>query len=215
MAFTFQPKLMYGISQDGYVILGDSNYNYANDNNIIDLMIKYKKVQIDDAFDVPIDFLPNGITHLNIGESFNQSIDNLPITLKSLIISKFRNVGYVLFNQPLDNLPYGLEYLYIDFTYVFDQSLRNLPPTLKHFEIRNKTFIKNIDVNSFPDSIETIKIKRLNYDIINRLPANLKKFYINFNSNFDSNDEEYDPESPVNRFIDRFSSSNIDFGIND
>ena len=56
MAFTFNPKLIYGISNDGYVILGDSNYNYANDNNITDLMIKYKKVQIDDAFDVPIDF---------------------------------------------------------------------------------------------------------------------------------------------------------------
>jgi hypothetical protein len=214
MAFTFNPKLIYGISRDGYVILGDSNYNYANDNNITDLMIKYKKVQIDDAFDVPIDFLPNGITHLNIGESFNQSIDNLPITLKSLIISKFRNVGYVKFNQPLDNLPYGLEYLYIDFTYVFDQSLRNLPATLKHFELRNKNYTKNIDVNSFPDSIETIKIKRLNYDIINRLPANLKTFNMNSDSANYGNDEEFDPESPEAKFINRFSGRNIDFDIN-
>ena len=214
MAFTFNPKLIYGISSDGYVILGDSNYNYANDNNITDLMIKFKKVQIDDAFDVPIDFLPNGITHLNIGESFNQSIDNLPITLKSLIISKFRNVGYVKFNQPLDNLPYGLEYLYIDFTYVFDQSLRNLPATLKHFELRNKNYTKNIDVNSFPDSIETIKIKRLNYDIINRLPANLKTFNMNYDSANYRNDEEFDPESPEAKFINRFSGRNIDFDIN-
>lgn len=213
MAFTFNPKLIYGISNDGYVILGDSNYNYANDNNITDLMIKYKKVQIDDAFDVPIDFLPNGITHLNIGESFNQSIDNLPITLKSLIISKFRNVGYVKFNQPLDNLPYGLEYLYIDFTYVFDQSLRNLPATLKHFELRNKNYTKNIDVNSFPDSIETIKIKRVNYDIINRLPANLKTFNMNSDSADYGNDEEFDPESPEAKFINRFSGRNIDFDI--
>lgn len=209
------PKIIYGISRDGYVILGDSTYNYANDNNIIDLMIKYKKVQIDDGFNMPIDFLPNGITYLNIGRSFNYPIDNLPLTLKSLTIRPYRNIGYIEFNQPLDYLPHGLEYLYIGLNSYFDQELNHLPTTLKYLEINNVRIMKKIDINSFPDSIETIKIKTVYYDVINKLPENLKIFHMvgGDSSDWDDTDnvDQLNSETPEEKFINRFSDRNIDF----
>lgn len=99
---------------EGYVLIGDNTYDYANDIEIMDLLKTYKKVMLDDGFAKSIDWLPSEITHLVIGTNFNQPLDNLPSNLKYLA---FEPDGYyyqkTLFNHRLDNLPHGLEELRI------------------------------------------------------------------------------------------------------
>lgn len=168
----------------GYILIGDNDYDYANDIEIMNLLRSYKKVMLSNSFNKPIDWLPNEITHLVIGTNFNHPLPNLPNNLKYLA---FEPDGYyntnTAFKQELCNLPYGLEELRLAIigtnTYIGD----NLPPTLKklsifNFEINNKTMIH---INSFPDSIEYLHIEYFEIDSVKKLPNNLKIFKTNDN----------------------------------
>ena len=73
--------------------------------------------------------------------NFNQSIDNLPNSIKNLTLS-------YCFNQPIDNLPNGI--INLTFGNYFDQSIFKLPFSLKKikfyyckYENKNKN-LKNI-----------------------------------------------------------------------
>jgi hypothetical protein len=101
----------------------------------------YKKRSSKSLFNKNIDFLPSNITHIKLGYSFDQIVNNLP---DSLIWIEFgycfnqsvdclpNGVNYLVlgfsFNQIIDDLPYGLEYLNLN--YMFNQSLNCLPTTL-------------------------------------------------------------------------------------
>lgn len=201
--------LIYGIDKYGFVIIGCSDYDYSRNTSIIELMKEYKKVKLDDEFDANINFLPNGITDLWIGSSFNHSLDNLPLTLKHLKIKKINSIGYIEFNQSLDYLPYALESLYIGFTNNCIK-LDNLPSSLKILYINNHYSSsaitkQNININNLPDSIEELFVMSINYASVNRLPANLKKMIIRFNDKIGSNKEDHD------NFIERFQNKNIIF----
>ena len=169
-------NLIYGITDNEFVIIGNNNYNYANDEIILGLMKKYGKIIIDNDYNKKLDFLPEGIYHLIIGCQFNHELNNLPSTLKILEIRKVFDVGYCNFNQSIDNLPFGLEELYISYNKCFKQSLRNLPSSLKIFELYN---YNNIDeeIKYLSDNIEVLFIKTItNIELITKIPNNLKKF---------------------------------------
>lgn len=77
----------------------------------------YNKTKIfEKTFNQPINKynLDSNIECLDLGNSFNQSIDDLPSKLKYLILGK-------KFSYPIDNLPSELKYLVINSNSVFNQ----------------------------------------------------------------------------------------------
>lgn len=86
--------------------------------------------------DINLNKLHNGLTNLVINniypnydeKGFNQSLDNLPHTLETLVIISQD------YNQPINSLPTSLTYLTIS-SDCFDQPLSNLPPNLYSLSI--------------------------------------------------------------------------------
>jgi FNIP Repeat len=102
------------------------------------------------------------LTHLILGENFNQPVDNLPSTLTYL------TTGHA-FNQPVDKLPPTLTHLKTGHT--FNQPVDKLPPTLTHL----KTGIESINqlINSHPHSFTLILEIVLTNQLINSHPHSL------------------------------------------
>ena len=84
------------------LVLGEFNKNL--DYFSIDLMHSLTHLALGEIFNQSIDNLPHTLTHLTLGEKFNQSIDNLPSTLTHLILGE-------KFNQSINNLPSTLTHL--------------------------------------------------------------------------------------------------------
>jgi len=168
-------NIYYAVSKNGYVLINDNEYDYSQDTLVIELMKKYKKVVLGDAFNQSIDFLPDGITHLHLGRRFNKPIMNLPTTLKNLIIAA-NEIAYCDFNQSLDYLPEGLESLTIRLNQVFRLPINNLPSGLKHLHFICKTF--HHPINNLPDGLETLVIGCFDYCNTYQMPANLKRIDI-------------------------------------
>lgn len=179
-------KLLYGVNEKDFVILTKNDYDYSKNNNVMKLLNEYKKVLFDDNFNSRIDWLPEGITDIYLGSDFNQPLENLPSTVKSIKIRNYNEKGspYNKFNQLLDYLPIGLETLYIWFNEEFNYPLDNLPPGLKYFVLFSNKFTQPL--NNLPDSIEIIQISTFNYTNTKKLPANLKSINITepYNSNY-------------------------------
>ena len=86
-------------------------------------------------YDDSIDNLPQSLKSLVIhGNNFNKSLDKLQQSLKSLVIWGDK------FNQSLDQLPQSLKSLEICGT-IFNQSLDKLPQSLKSLNINFKKII--------------------------------------------------------------------------
>jgi len=165
-------ELVFGINKLGFVVLGMNNYNYSNDNSVIESLKKYKKVIFDNNFNSNIDWLPEGITDLQLGMNFNQPLYNLPSSIKRIVIRKINDVGFTKFNQPIDYLPSGLEELSLHFNNEFNHPLNNLPIGLKKLLIIGYNYKQSI--NNLSDSIEEITIKQFDYENTYKLPAHLK-----------------------------------------
>jgi len=60
----------YGITEDNYVMLGINNHNYSSNLEVLDKITKYKKVVLLDSFNSPIDFLPDGVIELILGQNY-------------------------------------------------------------------------------------------------------------------------------------------------
>jgi hypothetical protein len=165
-------NLVFGLNENGFVILGMNNYEYGNDNMVIELLKHYKKVIFDNNFNSRIDWLPEGITDLQLGMNFNQPLENLPSTIKRITIRKINDVGYTKFNQQLDYLPPGLEEIYIHFNQEFNYPLNNLPIGLKKLFLIGYNYKQPI--NNLPNSLEEITIKQFDYENTHKLPRNLK-----------------------------------------
>jgi hypothetical protein len=159
-------SLRYGTQS---VVLTDSRYNYANDEIIINLIKKYGIVRFMNDYVAEINWLPQGTTHITLGVQFNQLLENIPTSVKSITIGNSFYQSY--FNQPLDTLNSGIEQLNIS-SRTFNQSPVNLPPTLRNVVMVSPVF--NYPLNLFPDSVETLELS--NFDIANttKLPQNLK-----------------------------------------
>jgi hypothetical protein len=156
-------------------LINDNQYDYSQDTLVIELIKKYKKVVLGDSFNQSIDFLPDGVTHLQLGRRFNKPIMNLPRTLTHLIIAS-NDIAYCDFNQSLDYLPEGLEYLKIRLNKVFNMPINNLPVGLKHLDFRCMMFYHPI--NNLPDGLESLGILCFDYYNTYHLPTNLKKVLI-------------------------------------
>lgn len=179
-------KLVYGIDEFDNVVLGSNTYDYNSSELIQGLMVENKKVRLTNDIDRPLDFLPNGIEELRIGGAFDYPIDNLPITLKYLEISKWGDMGYCSFNQPLDCLPINLEELRLCYCFngYYNQPLYNLPPNLKVLFIHNLKFyttsteIMNLPtLSNLPNSLEVLQLNNYDFDFnLQVLPSKLKTF---------------------------------------
>lgn len=190
-----QAQLVFGVNELGFVVLGMNDYDYCNDNTVITLLKQYKKVIFDDNFNSNIDWLPEGIIEVHLGKNFNQLLNNLPSTVKIIIIKQINGIGYTKFNQKIDNLPQDLEELYLYFNKEFNHTLTNLPIKLKKFLLHGYNYKETL--NSIPNSLEEIIIKQFDYKNTYELPLNLKiitisekQTYIeNLNGNTDNNIE--------------------------
>jgi len=129
--------------------------------------------------DFPVEILTPEIDTIILNFLFNQKIDNLPPTIKTLefldgtidyndgpreysifdhpveklptSIEKIK-FGYS-FNQPIGMLPRGIRYL--EFGEEFDQSVDNLPPGLKTLIVKTRF---NQCLDNLPDGLEELKI---------------------------------------------------------
>ncbi len=102
---------------------------------------------------------------LEIGEWFNQRLDNLPDSLEEITFSK-----YSRFNRKLDKLPKKLKYLVLPDKY--SRALNNLPTNIKKIFIGTEF---NHPIDLFPDSLVEIKFDSHGKFScpINRIPTSL------------------------------------------
>ena len=156
MLTKYLSPLIYGIDASNNVVLGSNEYDYIHNNTILNLLKEHKKVVFDNVFNASIEWLPEGITHIQLGTFFNQPLQKLPSTLKSLIIKTYNEVGATYFNNSLNNLPHGLEILEIHYNHKFNKDINNLPQTLKRLYMHCKAC--KINFNMLPNSLEHIII---------------------------------------------------------
>lgn len=168
-------NIYYAISKNGYVLINDNEYDYSKDIFIIELIKKYKKLILGDLFNQSIDFLPLGITHLQLGRKFNKPINNFPRSLLYLTIAS-NHISYCDFNQSLDYLPESLEYLIIKLNKNLNIPINNLPGGLKYLHFMCKTF--NYPINNLPIGLETLIICKFDFTNTHYLPPFLKKIII-------------------------------------
>ena len=173
-------KQLYTITDTGYIVIYNSKYNYVDDREIMQAIIKYGKVILDDNFNAPIPFIIDGVSVLICGRAFNQQLNNLPCSLRILQIAALNNYMHSDFSKSLTNLPHGLEELRliaIESSIVITKDLGYyLPSTLKFLCISSGKC--EIDLHMLPDSIEKIYISRvkLNIEDVVKIPSNLKLF---------------------------------------
>ena len=168
-------NIYYAVSKNGYILINDNNYDYSQDTMVIELIKKYKKVVLGDSINQSINFLPDGVTHLQLGRRFNKPIMNLPRTLTHLIIAA-NDIAYCDFNQSLDYLPEGLECLTVRLNQVFNIPINNLPVGLKHLDFGCKIF--HHPINNLPNGLKSLVIGCFDYDNTHNLPTTLTKVNI-------------------------------------
>ena len=121
-------------------------------NQDISLLPQYiTKIFFDEHshFNKQINFLPNSLTHLQLGDYFNQQIDNLPYKLTHLKLGDF-------FNQPLDNLPEELTHLELDCSWFY--SIDNLPDSLTHLKLGH---FFNQWINRLPKNLIELTLSKM------------------------------------------------------
>ena len=89
-----------------YVELLDPEYEYSNDEIIINLIKNYGIVRFMNDYVAEINWLPQGTTHITLGLQFNQLLENIPASVKSITIGNSFYQSY--FNQPLYTLNSGV-----------------------------------------------------------------------------------------------------------
>ena len=90
--------------------------------------------------------------------------------------------------------------LHIGFTQSFNNSIDNLPSSLKSLTIINNDL--DININNLPNSIENLNVKKFDFTNTFNLPSNLKKMKI---SSLQKNKPGFV------EFIQRFANRNIEF----
>lgn len=110
----------------------------------------------DQEFNQPLTIISSSLYELNLVDmkAFNQPIDNLPLSLKSLILGRNFNspINHLPpslvklrtsanFDHPLSCLPLSLECLSIN-SKVFNQPMDSLPPKLSELDFRSSVLIK-------------------------------------------------------------------------
>ncbi len=179
---------MYSIQEDE--IIFDSNFDEPFSNDIIEILSTVKKITFGLKYNQPLANIPGNITHIAFtGDNpisinrFNQQIDKdcLPKSLTHLML------GYS-FNQCVDNLPFGITHL--RFGWEFNKPLNNLPNSITHLRfgwefnqpvdflpnsIRELFFYRsfNQSVDNLPEGITHLTFGLLFNQSINNLPLSL------------------------------------------
>ena len=138
-------------------------------DEIFSIINKFENLLFNGEFNQPLTNLPN-IKYLCLGSEYNESLDNIPITLKTLII---KNKDY---NKSINYLPHGLENLIIK----SNLDCTNLPTTLKNLALLDIEEI-HIDFNNLPDGLENIFISsysKLKIEPLINIPSRLKQIMI-------------------------------------
>ncbi len=165
----------YSITLSSNIINDEIIYNTNSKNpEIIEILCEYnqnldwlsdsvKKIFIGGVFNQPLNNLPTSLLYLEItNQSFSQSLDFLPSSLKVLKISS----PHI---QQLDNLPNKLKVLFFTTNTFFQIS--NIPNGLKFFKSPNKY---NYPIDDLPDSIEKLCLNLDESVIVNKWPVSLK-----------------------------------------
>lgn len=179
-----------------------SKFNNQIDNTLPE-NIKY--LQLGYSFNQSVDNLGSGLEDIVFGYEFNQRVENLPFTIKSLIF------GYS-FNQTVDNIPCSI--IRLELSYSFNQKLDDLPIGLEILVI-GKNFSHNI--NCLPQTLVHLEIKSKYYndDYYNKnllnicaLPKNLETIiFIDKNKWNKTKIEKYD----IHNIKYKFYKKNINF----
>eukprot|EP01111_Echinosteliopsis_oligospora_P013846 TRINITY_DN5073_c0_g1_i2.p1 TRINITY_DN5073_c0_g1~~TRINITY_DN5073_c0_g1_i2.p1 ORF type:complete len:316 (-),score=38.83 TRINITY_DN5073_c0_g1_i2:33-980(-) len=139
MDLTFPPSITH-------LMLGSEDDSYSFDRPLIDLPATITHLTLGDQFNQAVDnLLPSSITHLKFGFEFNQSVDNLPPSITHL---KFGNQ----FNQPVNNLPSSI--IFLGFDCYFNQPVDHLPGFITHLEFGD---FFNQPVNNLPPSLTHLR----------------------------------------------------------
>ncbi len=176
-------------------------------NQSIDILenctsITHIKFLTDCHFNLPINKLPNSLTHLFLSKKFNQPINLLPNSLLYLqITGEFNQPIDCLpqnlielcikcndFNHPIDNLPNSIKKLTLD-CYSFNHPIENLPESLTHLDISlsdNHTLTNlpnglthliittcEITIDNLPNSLQFLDLKSVSDLTIRNLPDSL------------------------------------------
>ena len=124
--------------------------------------------------DMDADNLPESLTHLACGESFNQPVNNLPSNLKCLTLGE-------AFNQPINNLPPTLTHLTLGST--FNNSLGSLPKTLTYLSCGGPYYGCLLGLTgAFPNSLLHLDLGNYPSALIDSLPTSLT--YLSYNPRF-------------------------------
>ena len=118
-----------------------SDFSNYPDNFLLGYKLKF--LHIDGSFDNPIDNLPITLKHLILIGKFSNNLDNLPTNLIKLKFTKGSK-----YNHPLDNLPNSLIILILDLLN-YDHNFHNLPNSLKFLSLpyKNSNSIENLPHN--------------------------------------------------------------------
>lgn len=156
------------------VHLSSNTYDYSSDDIVKQILIKCKKVEFGPKYNSLPNWLYEGITQIQFSDNFNQSIEHIPQSVKTLSIGHWNrfNPIFTYFNQSLDYLNYGIENLEIVSRF-FDKTVDNLPPNLKQIKLISNRYIPTT-LNNFPDSIEKISISSFDFENTVKIPTNLK-----------------------------------------
>ena len=173
------------------IIKFDADFNEDFDNLMLEMIGNCKRIYFLDKkgfghkatyanslFSKSVDLLPQTITHIKFGYSFNHPVDNLPYHLLWL------EFGYT-FNQSVDMLPHKITYLvfgndfsqpvndlpncleYVSFGYKFSQSLNCLPDSIIYIIIGcdvhpNNGSLFNVYTNKLPKNLNNLCVYKKN-----------------------------------------------------
>lgn len=134
-SFPFPPSIKY-ITVGSWIndpTFASSNVTHLNFINNFNSSFAYSPHFDCSSIDRPFPFIPQCLTHLTFGDSFNLPLYSLPSSLLYLDIES------TYFNQPVDQLPLSLSYLRICST-AFTQPIEHLPPSLTSLIISSDIF---------------------------------------------------------------------------
>jgi len=177
-------------------IYQNQNEYFPFDLNIMKhlLVLKLSGYYMDKKYNYPcINLFPCNLKYLDLGENYNNLLNNLPNDLIALVISTNYNHkiidlpmeltslyfnNHCIYNHPFTILPKKLKILYFSSGCLFNNSINNLPSNL---EILGFGFLCefNQSIKNLPSSLKILKLYN-DYDFINltKFPNNLEKLCI-------------------------------------
>ena len=124
-----------------------------------------KSLLLPDSFNGFIDKLPNSLLELQIGREFNQSIDQLPTGLQSLVF-----VEEGCFDQSIEHLPSEIRTIELPFS--FRAGLYDLPTSLQCLTITTYDYRYSLD--ALPEQLKELNLSHYYTDCLKSLPQNLQ-----------------------------------------